>query len=191
MMIQLAVDGGITDYVKGHSFDHLTAPTYHDADPRVKIANALMGAGTRNRLRNLGAELLWFDIGHFDVSDQTVIDPAMLDDDRPVSLKDIVDAQRVDTWGAKWAGNADIVRSYGAARRLAIQELGRAEGQADMLRSIIRALEDAEHEAGPLQGDRLRAILLARTAQVLDALAEKERKRRATRRLPPSTDADA
>ena len=176
MTIRLAVDSAITDYIKAHKFDQLTAPNFEDADPRAEIAKD-MNTGIRHRLRNVGAELLWFDIGHFAVSDR---------------MKEIVADQRVDTWSARWDGDAMVVRSYGEARRLAYQDMGRAEGQADLLLSIIQALDEVGFEEGYTEGERqkqrlhnLRAIIWARVAQILDTLADEQRSNSQNNQLPP------
>jgi hypothetical protein len=178
--VQLAVDGAITDYIKEHKFDHLTAPSYEDDDPRAAIAERMMGKALRMRLRNVGAELLWFDIGHFSVSDQ---------------MKAAVEEQRVDTWSARWDGDAMVVRSYGEARRLAYQDMGRAEGQADMLMSILKALDEVGFEGGYGEAEQkqqrlrnLRAIVWTRVAQILDASADEEKKSNAANAsLPPGS----
>ena len=166
--VQLAVDGAITDYIKEHKFDHLTAPSYEDDDPRAAIAKRMMGKPLRTRLRNVGAELLWFDIGHFSVSDR---------------MKAAVEEQRVDTWSARWDGDAMVVRSFGEARRLAYQDMGRAEGQADILMSILKALDEVGFEGGYGEAEKekqrlrnLRAIVWTRVAQILDASAEDSQK---------------
>jgi len=163
--VRSAFDGGITDYIRSHKFDDLTAPS-NEVDPRTEITSN-MYKGIRLRLRSAGAELLWFDLGHFGISDR---------------MKDTVSDQRVDTWSARWDGDAMVVRSSGEARRLAYQDMGRAEGQADMLMSIIQALDEAGFEGG--YGDRgkqaerlrnLRSIIWMRIAQILDASAEESR----------------
>ncbi len=163
--IRLAFDSAITDYIKSHKFDQLTAPTEEDADPRAEITKA-MNKGIRLRLRNYGAELLWYDIGHFGVSDR---------------MREAVADQRVDTWSARWDGDAMVVRSYGEAHRLAYQDMGRAEGQADLIIGILKALDEAGFEGG--YGDteqkeqrlrNLRAIIWTKVAQVLDAFAEEQ-----------------
>ncbi len=172
--IQLAVDGAITDYIKAHKFDQLTAPSYEDADPRADISKKMMSKGIRNRLRNWGAELLWFDIGHFDVVEQV----------EGIEMKRTVEEQRIDTWSARWDGDSMIIRAAGEARRMAYQEVGRAEGQADVLLSIIRSLEEAGFEPGANQ-ENLRAIVWMRVAQILDAAAEEDKRDTTRKKLPP------
>lgn len=167
MAVGGAINGGITDFIKSHKFDNLTAPNYEDDDPRAEIAKA-MNTRIRLGLRSVGAELLWFDVGHFSVSDR---------------MKTEIEDQRIDTWSARWDGDAMVVRSYGEARRLAYQEMGRAEGQADLLLSIIQALDEAGYESGFGDGEQrkqrlknLRAIIWMRIAQILDTAAEESQK---------------
>ena len=171
--IRLAVDGAVTDYIKAHNFDQLTAPGQGD-DPRAEISKRMMSGGVRTRLRNWGAELVWFDIGHFDVVDEIV------DDEQKVRMKKTIEKQRIDTWSARWDGNAMIILADGEGQRMAAQDVGRAEGQAEMLMSIMQALEEVELG---LDGDRdegrtemLRGIIWTRVAQVLDKIADEERR---------------
>jgi hypothetical protein len=174
--VRLAFDGGIKYYIRSHKFDNLTHPDFEESDPRAEIAKAV-NTGIRLRLRSIGAELLWFDIGHFGVSD---------------SMKEAVEEQRVDTWSARWDGDAMVVRSYGEARRLAYQDMGRAEGQADLLLSILQALEEAGFEGGFGEAEQeqqrlnnLRAIVWTKVAQTLDTAAEESKKKSTPDKLPP------
>src|SRR3972149_11286049 len=56
--IQSAVQGTITDYINQRRIDYLTAPSVEDGNPRLDIAELLNQVRTRERLRNLGVELL-------------------------------------------------------------------------------------------------------------------------------------
>jgi hypothetical protein len=100
----------------------------------------------------LGAELLWVDVGHIEIEDESV------------------DELRTNLWSADLAGDAAEVRAYGDAIRQAYQELGRAEAQADLIMSIAGALSEANLGDNPK--DNIRKILLARTAQLLNAMNE-------------------
>ena len=157
--IQSAVQGTITDYINQRRIDYLTAPSVEDGNPRLNIAGLLNQASTRERLRNLGAELLWCDIGHFDIPEPKPDEEGKFKDPRP------------EKWGAEWVGSAAVERAYGDAQRLAFQELGRAEAQAEMLMSILSALNDIQLAEDPNQN--LRKVILMRTAQILEALTEK------------------
>jgi hypothetical protein len=150
--VQRAVIGTITDYFNSHSIDHLTAPRQAGVNPRRAILEELE-IQNRRALRRLGAELIWIDIGHCDIT------------------PDEVDATRIDLWAAEWQGNAQAVLAEAEARRQALEELGRAEAQATLIRSITTVLE----KAGATGSDKelLRKLLVARTAQILDAMNKK------------------
>jgi hypothetical protein len=109
------IKGVITDYIYQHQFDYLTSPRDKDFNPRTEIRNRFTSKPIRERFKYLGAELLWLDIGHFNFPEKAVGE------------------QRVEAWQAKWIGDAAVERAYGDAQRLAYQEMGRAEAQADML----------------------------------------------------------
>jgi hypothetical protein len=149
------VVGRITDYIATNNLDFLTAPREQDQDPRGSLRDAVFASDLRGRLATIGAELQWIDVGHIDIENNDV------------------DSVRVDMWAAEWMGNAKVARAFGEARLLAYQELGRAEAQAELIVSITQAMEGI-----PISGDSvqsLKNILMARTAQLLDALKpEKE-----------------
>ncbi len=148
--VRRMVVGRITDYIATNNLDFLTAPRKLGQDPRGSLRQAVFGSGLRARLATIGAELLWIDIGHIEIEGTDV------------------DRVRVDMWAADWMGSAKVARAYGEARLLAYQELGRAEAQAELIISITQALEGI-----PISGDSvqsLKNILMARTAQLLDAL---------------------
>jgi hypothetical protein len=102
------------------TYDHqLATPRYQDKESREEIKKNIFSKGTREKLRNLGAELLWVDIGHFDIPDK-------------------VTEQRVKTWQAKWHGIAERERAEGEAFRLTYLEQGRAEAQAELIMKIVK-----------------------------------------------------
>jgi len=112
----------------------------------------------------MGAHLLWCDIGHFEE------DRAALE-------------QRLETWSAKWTGNANVIRAQGEAQRVAYQELGHAEAQADMLRSIIHAFDDIDLSKEK-KDQNIRNVILMRTAQILDSLTDTQKPLDIGRKLP-------
>ncbi|MBE0683779.1 MAG: hypothetical protein IH589_17880 [Anaerolineales bacterium] len=154
-----AIVGSITEYISKHQLDQITAPRYVEGDPRKEIGIQLKTPEVRDKLKDAGAQLLWCDIGHFEVENKAVSE------------------QRIDTWKAGWVGNANVKRAYGEAQRIAYQEIGHAEAQAEILMSIIHAFDDIDMEKE--KKDRnIRNVILMRTAQVLEALAlttEKEK----------------
>jgi hypothetical protein len=154
--VKFVVDSAITDYISEHTIDELTAPGKTNDDPRGKIKQSMNSKMARQRMKDLGAELLWCDIGHFEISDKRV------------------SAQRLETWQMKWNGKAELIRAEGEARRLAYQERGRAEGQAELLQSIARSLDELGLDKSKARG-RLRSIVLMRTAQILEAMTAQYR----------------
>lgn len=150
--MRMQVTGVIEDYINSHSIDNLTAPREGRQDPRGEIRNALFSSDVNRRLSANGTQLIWVDIGHFDI------------------VPENVDQERIGLWAAEWIGNAEVEKAFGEVKRLAWQEQGRAEGQAEMIVGISEALRSVQ-----ISGDRdqnVRALLLTRIAQVLDAMRE-------------------
>jgi hypothetical protein len=148
--VRRMVVGCITDYIAVQTLDFLTAPREEGQDPRGNLRDVIFAGDLRARLARIGAELQWIDVGHIDIESTDV------------------DSVRVDMWAAEWIGTAKVARAFGEARLSAYQELGRAEAQAALIVSITQAMEGI-----PISGDSvqsLKNILMARTAQLLDAL---------------------
>jgi len=140
----------LASYINKHTLDELTAPQGSGGDPRGEMKNNLRSNSVANSLKRRGTELLWIDIGSFEIPNK------------------LVEQQRLTTWQAKWMGDARLARSYGEAQRIAYQEIGRAEAQAEMLISIMHALSDVNLQSGTRAS--MRDMILVRTAQLLDAM---------------------
>jgi hypothetical protein len=140
----------LAGYINRHTLDQLTAPEESGADPRGEIRTELFSTTMTEKIHGRGAELLWVDIGNFIVGDEKV------------------EKQRLSTWQAKWMGDVRLSQSYGDAQRLAYQEIGRAEAQAEILISIMHALSDVNLKGGTQQ--TVRNVFLIRTAQLLEAM---------------------
>jgi hypothetical protein len=154
--VKFIVDNAITEFISTHTIDELTAPGATGDDPRGKIKQTIESPRSRKLLRDIGAEILWCEIGHFEITDKRV------------------SAQRLETWQMRWSGKADQVRAEGEAQRLTSQELGRAEGQAELLQSIARSLDELGLKKGEALS-RVRSIVLIRTAQILEAMTDRYR----------------
>lgn len=162
--VNRAVDGALVTFMTSHDLDHLTAPRQNGQNPRRELRTELFDSAVRNSLRKVGAELHWMDIGHFEIDN--------LESDRELGP---VDQTRTRRWAAGWIGNAKTIRSYGEAKRIVYQELARAEAQAELVMCITEALRDVSFGAN--QANTLRQIFLARTAQILEALQDGDRKK--------------
>jgi hypothetical protein len=151
MMVNGAVERAITDYIREHQFDDVVVPNFPD-NPRGVITERIFSVGVRNSLRSYGAELLWWDIGHFKIADPIVAD------------------QLVDNWSTIWRGEAAFRLARGEAERIKNLELGRAEAQAEMLVKTMEAFNNVEiAQLGP---GTVRDILLAKLAQLLEGMAD-------------------
>ena len=149
--VETTVINGLTDFITSKRLDELTAPIGLPKNPRVELKDNVLFTNIQRGLAGLGAELLWIDVGHVHVVEESV------------------DGQRTDLWAAEWVGDAEITRAYGEAKRLAYQELGRAEAQAEMILSITDSLRESALD--PSTNYNIRKLLLVRTAQVLDAMS--------------------
>lgn len=149
--IQTAFEGEIQAYIRNNLLDTVTAPD-SNADPRQAIKDKINDRSLRDRLRLLGAELVWFDFGHFSFED-----PA-------------VEEQRIRTWSADYAGEADVFRSMGEGQVQAQHELARGEAQAELVMALVHSL----HESGlsdTAYGDEFAKLFLLKTAQVLESMS--------------------
>lgn len=153
-MMRIVLEGVVTRYISQNMVDKLTAPVYSNGDPRQEIRAAFEDKNLEETLRQLGARLVWVEVGRFEVTDKVV-------------------EQWLNTWQEKWIGDEQVSRAYGEAQRLAYRELGRAEAQAEMVMSITSALDDIGPQGDP--NEQLRNLILMRTAQILEAMSEQSR----------------
>lgn len=153
--IQRMVAGMISNFVNRHQIDDITAPSINKVDPRTELQKEFFLKPARNRFNYLGADLLWIDIGHFGILDE------------------IVTKQRIETWQAKWIGYANVTRAYGKAKHDASSEFGRAEANAELLMSIVNAIDD--EEIGKISGEKLRTLFLLRVSKLLESLSQYDR----------------
>ena len=148
------VSSTITSFLKRTSLDALTSSAYDKKAPLEEIFDDLNSPHTRDRLKKIGAELLWCEVGKLDFG--------KLD----------ADAHRMRKWAAEWDGREQLIQAQGDAEFLANQERGRAEGQVNLLQSVSHALRDANRgdDSSLKKDENLRKIVLARTAQVIEAM---------------------
>jgi len=163
--INFAVDGAIAGYIQERMFNDIVAPQFPN-EPRQAITDRIFSQGVRQRLRTNGAELLWWDIGHFAVEDNRV------------------SRQLIETWGTKWTGGATVRSAFGEAKRLEYLERGRTEAQAEMLTEILKSLEGMN--LGEAKEDNIRNIILARVAQLIEGMADQGRSTSSPELPPPS-----
>ena len=146
--VQFSIDSAITDYINQHFLDQILFPLSTQEDPRYIMSRDITEK-KRAGLRMYGAELLWHDIGPFDVAPT-------------------IQEQMIKAWSTKWIGNASVLRAEGDAVEVTSQERGRAEGEVDMLNSVMRALDD---DTIPEDLDEnMWNIVLSYTAQIIEGI---------------------
>ena len=156
--VQRTLVGVMTDFISSNNLDHITAPRQPGEDPRRELRNQLFAGRVRDALRGLGAELLWIDTGHFDIRE--------FDD----LANENVDQQRFAFWATRWIGNDNRLRAIGNAQRIALQERGRSEAQAELLKNITESMRGVT--LLPNSADNIRKLLLIRTAQILEGMRD-------------------
>ncbi|HSJ87640.1 MAG TPA: hypothetical protein VK909_10560, partial [Anaerolineales bacterium] len=162
-VVKRNVGSALSGFISEHDLDYLTAPRQDGQNPRRELRVELFAPALQDALRKAGAELHWMDIGQFDIDD--------LSENKE---QDPVDQARTKFWAARWVSDAHAIRSYGEARHLLNQELARAEAQAEMIMSIADALRDVSF--GKDRAEAIRHIFLVRTAQILEALRDGDKK---------------
>ena len=151
--------GEIRNYIRNNNLDQITAPRAYGRTenglelrkPREEIHLNYRKPGFRRRFRELGAELLWYGIGYFEVGDSRVND------------------QRVETWRAGWQAGDRRSRAFAEARRAAYEEQGRAEARAEILMGIIEGLSASDLCDKQREG-RIPELLLVQVSNLLDSM---------------------
>ncbi len=143
-----AISGRVGGWVARQRLDKLTAPA--DEDPRAALRAEFAQRDARNQLRNnLGAELVWVNFGHLDTPNT-------------------VDNQRFETWQSYWRTQIAITNAQGESLGLAYQDIARAEGQAEILTMISRALQES---STALNTQQLADLVLLRISTVIEAMS--------------------
>jgi len=150
--------GVIKNHIRKNTLDQITAPRafghseagWELRKPRYEIHQNYKTSAFRKKFREVGAELLWYGIGYFEVADNRVND------------------QRVDTWKAVWQGDTRKKRAYSEARRLVYEEQGRAEARAEILMGIIEGL-DSRGLSDKHRDKRIPELLLTQIANLLES----------------------
>ncbi len=152
-VVKLLFEGEIQGFIRQNQVDQVTAPRQADADPRGDIQKLYQTPNFRERLRAVGAELLWYGIGHIEIETPGITE------------------QRISTWQAGWRGDAQVLRAYSEGVEQAYQEVGRAQAQAEILNSILYSLNDLPLKAES-RNRALHDLFLLRIGQILDAMSE-------------------
>ena len=144
------VKGLVKGYISERRLDDVIATHEHlHKNPRQEIRDKAYLPDFKKTLRGTGTVLRWWDPGEFK------------------SLEPI-EGQFLSNWSIDITSNIEINKAYGHAQKLAYEELGRAEAEAELLMSIIHSLDGIRLGADKTQ--TLQNLILIRTAQVIRAL---------------------
>ena len=145
----------ISDFLNKNTFASLSMLDLSEKDPREIISNKLRSPEVRNKFRKIGTKLVWFDVGNFGLSEE------------------YESAQIINSWQANWISKTAATRAIGEAQRVALQERGKAEAQAEMLKRVVNLLSGFKTNDDPSVNTR--TVVLARTAQLLELMASQDR----------------
>jgi len=147
--VALQVRNSLTGFVNQHTLDYLTAPRTSPDNPQEKLRQHLTSAAAAARLRDLGAELIWIDVGFIEMVDEEV------------------NQERLNNWAVEWRANAGLLQAYSQAMRQGYAEVSQAEAEAAVIRQLVEGLGDIQPNTTP---ENLRTLFLLRSAQILDNL---------------------
>lgn len=152
-----AVKGKVTGIIREHInnayLDDLISPRETDHLSLVKLREKIESEKTKEDFKKMGIRFDSCDIGEIHVPD--------LD----------VDKEHLRMLFVRQSGAMNVMRAQSDSESFASQERGRAEGQAMLLQSIARALQEIGVDGKDPAAVRknLRNILLTRTAQILES----------------------
>jgi hypothetical protein len=147
------IQGIIREYISEHKLDDVIAPRdQQNRMVREEIRKKAYEESFQEKLKGIGTILRWWDPGEFS------------------SQKD-VEKQFIANWSVDIASNIRLNQAHGNAQKAAYEELGRAEAEAELLMSIIHALDGIQMGRDKAQTrQNLENLILLRTAQVIKAL---------------------
>jgi hypothetical protein len=145
-MVQEIIQEAITQYINKRSIDQIISPEDLVKNARSALKIMLQGVDVRNKLKAIGARLVWFELGAFEFPDPPV------------------NTYRLGKWKETKKGEIKVLHAEGDAFELSRQDAIRSKTQADMIQGIVNALEDLD--LGDVED--LDTIIKIRTAQILD-----------------------
>jgi hypothetical protein len=126
-MVQDSVVNEITSFINENNFATLTMFDPSGNDTREMMAKRIRSPEFRNKLRNIGTKLVWFDVGNF-------------------GLPEEFESEKViNPWQATWMNKTATTKAIGDAQRISLQEIGKAEAQAEILRKIVDILNSMDY----------------------------------------------
>ncbi len=148
--VQGQVKGILKGYISNCKLEEVIAPRDQGKNKhREEIEQKAYTDDFKEKLRAFGTLLRWWDPGEF-------------------KSQVAIEKQFVSDWSVKVTSDIEINKAYGNAQKMAYEELGRAEAEAELLMSIIHAMDGIKFGRDKVQ--TLQNLILLRTAQVIKAL---------------------
>ena len=153
-MVMGSVRGTITGWIARKRMDELIPPPKDGDQPgatpppyRQALHDLFRERGTRQRLAEMGADVVWVSVGH--MRPDPNVDPDLQPDADPTG-HDKIHRQLIETWKSAQAALAhdEISDAQGYARWM--EEMARAQAQADLILSVTAGLREARDEGLPL-----------------------------------------
>src|SRR6185436_14157117 len=148
----------ITRWISRRRLDELIPPPTNkdqNAPPiqpplpyRQAIHQLLQDKGTRDTFARSGAEIIWVSVGH--LRPDPNIDPEAKPGE-DVAGRDKIQDQMIETWKAAWEAHAhdEIADARGYA--IWLQDIARAQVQADMILGVTAGLTEAKQAGLPIE----------------------------------------
>lgn len=146
ILVQNTVMNEITSYINENNFTALTMFDPSGNNTREMMSKRILSPEFRKKLRNMGTKLVWFDVGN-------------------ISLPEEYESEKIiNTWQADWMSKTATTRAIGDAQRISLQEIGKAEAQAEVLRKIVEILSSIEYSED--HSEIKRSMVISKLAQL-------------------------
>lgn len=145
------VEGEILNYIRRSQLDEVISGREGQQTVREAIRANLQSAGFRNRLAEIGTELLWFDIGYI-----TFEEP-------------VVEEDMIKVWAAPIAGKAEVNKAEGDIQRMVQMDMARARAQAEVLIALMDSFKETQLD-NELSQDTFAKLFLFKVGNVLEGM---------------------
>jgi hypothetical protein len=152
-VVQEMVSGEITDTINENNFSSLAIYNPSGVDAREMISNRIRSPGFRNKLRRIGTKIVWFDVGNIGLSEEYKIEPI------------------INSWRASWMSKIAATKALGEAQRTSLQEIGKAEAQAEILKTVVEVITDQNLTKDTSSEESL-ALVISRLEQLFDSISK-------------------
>jgi len=145
------IDGEILRFIRQNPLDEVITGRPGEPTVRDQIINQLRSPGFRRGLSEIGAELLWFDIGYISFEEP------------------LVEQEWINVWAAPWRGQAEVNKAEGDIQRTVQMDMARAQAQADALKALIDSFQEEQLDSD-MNPDSMAKLFLFKVSHVLEGM---------------------